>query len=95
MKKERTNAPEVKTDTPIKRIAEPADDALLQVTGGRGETGTLDQILSEISSWLDKHPNATKREVYCLLKEKREANADRLTDEEQIILDELLKSFVS
>lgn len=93
MKKERTNAPELKTDTPIKRIAELTDDALLQVTGGRDETGTLIRIMEEITAWLDAHPNATKREVYCLLNEKREAYADRLTDEEQIILDELLKSF--
>ena len=47
---EKTNAPEVKTDVLNKSLTEPVDDALLQVTGGRGGTGTLDQILNEISS---------------------------------------------
>lgn len=76
-------------------LSELTDDALLQVTGGHSEPGTLDRILIELSSWLDAHPNATKSDVYDILHEKKDENADILTASEVIALNELLNSFAS
>ena len=78
-----------------KMLLELTDDALLQVTGGHGEPGTLDRILIELSSWLDAHPNATKSDIYDILHEKKDENADILTADEVIALNELLNSFAS
>ena len=77
------------------KLAALTDDALQQVTGGHNDSGMLDRILSEIYSWLEAHPNVTKRDVYDILKEKKSAYADELTADEVCILDELLNSFVS
>ena len=76
-------------------LSELTDDALLRVTGGHGEPGTLDRILIELYSWLDAHPNATKSDVYDILHEKKAENADILTADEVIALNELLNLFAS
>ena len=77
------------------KLAALTDDALQQVTGGHNDHGILERIMSEIYAWLDAHPNATKPDVYDILKEKKSAYADELTADEVCVLDELLNSLAS
>lgn len=79
----------------LRKLAELTDDALRQATGGRGEFGTLERILNEISAWLDAHPNATKSDIHSILKEKKEAYADALTADELRALDEYIDSLTA
>ncbi len=79
------------------------EDELGPVTGGAHVGGvcgpdynsTLDRILFELSAWLDAHPNATKSDIYNLLKEKKEVYADKLTVDELSVLDEILSLYAS
>lgn len=93
---EELNAIKQKVEALNKKLALLPDDALQQVTGGgSSESGILDNILQDVTNWLDKHPNATKLEIYMILKEKKEECSDELTEEDMNLLNELINSFVS
>ena len=53
----------------------------------------LDNILQELTNWLDKHPNATKLDIYQILNEKKNEYSNELTEEEMNLLNQLLNSF--
>ena len=76
-----------------KRLAELTEDELETVSGGVSESGILDNILQELTNWLDKHPNATKTDIYRILNEKKDENSNELTEEEMNLLNQLLNSF--
>ena len=92
---EELNALKNKVETLNKKFALLPDDALQQVTGGYSESGTLENILQELTCWLDKHPNATKSEIYDVLKEKANDNSIVLTEDELNFMNQLLNSFAS
>lgn len=70
-----------------------SEEELEQVAGGVSESGMLDNILQELTNWLDKHPNATKLDIYQILNEKKDEYSNELTDEEMNLLSQLLNSF--
>ena len=70
-----------------------SEDELKQVSGGVSETGILDNILQELTNWLDKHPNATKLDIYQILNEKKDEYSNELTEEEMNLLNQLINSF--
>ena len=79
-----------------------SEEELAQVTGGMkmvsggvNESGILDNILQELTNWLDKHPNATKLDIYQILIEKKDEYPNELTEEEMNLLNQLLNSFAS
>ena len=61
--KEELNALKEEVETLNKKLAELSEDELKQVSGGVSESGILDNILQELTNWLDKHPNATKLDI--------------------------------
>ena len=91
--KEELNARKVEVETLNKKFALLPEDALQQVTGGVSESGILDNILQELTNWLDKHPNATKPDIYLILKEKKNEYSNELTEEEMNLLNQLINSF--
>ena len=93
--KEELNALKEEVATLNKRLAELTEDELKQVSGGVSETGILDNILQELTNWLDKHPNATKLDIYRILNEKKDEYSNELTEEEMNLLNQLLNSFAS
>ena len=66
------NALKSEIETLNKKLAELSEDELKQVSGGVSESGILDNILQELTNWLDKHPNATKLDIYQILNEKKD-----------------------
>ena len=93
--KEELNALKEEVETLNKKLAELSEDELKQVSGGVSESGILDNILQELTNWLDKHPNATKLDIYQILNEKKDAYPNELTEEEMNLLNQLLNSFAS
>ena len=93
--KEELNALKEEVETLNKKLAELSEDELKQVSGGVSESGILDNILQELTNWLDKHPNATKLDIYQILNEKKDENSNELTEEEMNLLNQLLNSFAS
>ena len=93
--KEELNAIRGEIDTLNKKLAELSEDELEMVSGGVSESGILDNILQELTNWLDKHPNATKLDIYQILNEKKDENSNELTEEEMNLLNQLLNSFAS
>ena len=91
--KEELNAIRGEIDTLNKKLAELSEDELEMVSGGVSESGMLDNILQELTNWLDKHPNATKPDIYRILNEKKDAYSNELTEEEMNLLNQLLNSF--
>ena len=91
--REELNALEEEVVTLNKRLAELTEDELKQVAGGVSEPGMLDNILQELTNWLDKHPNATKLDIYQILNEKKDEYSNELTEEEMNLLNQLLNSF--
>ena len=87
------NALKEEVDTLNKKFTLLPEDALQQVTGGVSESGILDNILQELTNWLDKHPNATKLDIYQILNEKKDECSNELTEEEMNLLNQLLNSF--
>ena len=75
------------------KLAELSEDELKMVSGGVSESGMLDNILQELTNWLDKHPNATKLDIYQILNEKKDEYSNELTEEEMNLLNQLLNSF--
>ena len=93
--KEELNAIKGEIDTLNRKLAELSEDELEMVSGGVSESGILDNILQELTNWLDKHPNATKLDIYQILNEKKDENSNELTEEEMNLLNQLLNSFAS
>ena len=93
--KEELNALKEEVETLNKKLAELSEDELEMVSGGVSESGILDNILQELTNWLDKHPNATKLDIYQILNEKKDENSNELTEEEMNLLNQLLNSFAS
>ena len=93
--KEELNAIRGEIDTLNKKLAELSEDELEMVSGGVSESGILDNILQELTNWLDKHPNATKLDIYQILNEKKDEYPNELTEEEMNLLNQLLNSFAS
>ena len=91
--KEELNALKSEIETLNKKLAELSEDELKQVSGGVSESGILDNILQELTNWLDKHPNATKLDIYQILNEKKDEYSNELTEEEMNLLNQLLNSF--
>ena len=91
--KEELNALKEEVETLNKKLAELSEDELKQVSGGVSESGILDNILQELTNWLDKHPNATKLDIYQILNEKKDEYSNELTEEEMNLLNQLLNSF--
>ena len=91
--KEELNALKEEVETLNKKLAELSEDELKQVNGGVSESGMLDNILQELTNWLDKHPNATKLDIYQILNEKKDEYSNELTEEEMNLLNQLLNSF--
>ena len=91
--KEELNAMKEEVETLNKKLAELSEDELKQVSGGVSESGILDNILQELTNWLDKHPNATKLDIYRILNEKKDEYSNELTEEEMNLLNQLLNSF--
>ena len=91
--KEELNALKEEVETLNSKLAELSEDELKQVSGGVSESGILDNILQELTNWLDKHPNATKLDIYQILNEKKDEYSDELTEEEMNLLNQLLNSF--
>lgn len=91
--KEELNALKEETENLNKKLAELSEDELKQVSGGVSESGILDNILQELTNWLDKHPNATKLDIYQILNEKKDEYSNELTEEEMNLLNQLLNSF--
>ena len=91
--KEELNALKQKVKSLNEKFALLPDDALQQVTGGVSESGMLDNILQELTNWLDKHPNATKPDIYLILNEKKNEYSNELTEEEMNLLNQLMNSF--
>ena len=93
--KEELNTLKEEVKTLNKKLAELSEDELEMVSGGVSESGILDNILQELTNWLDKHPNATKLDIYQILNEKKDENSNELTEEEMNLLNQLLNSFAS
>ena len=93
--KEELNALKEEVETLNKKLHELTEEELAQVGGGVSESGILDNILQELTNWLDKHPNATKLDIYQILNEKKDAYPNELTEEEMNLLNQLLNSFAS
>ena len=91
--KEELNALKEEVETLNSKLAELSEDELKQVSGGVSESGILDNILQELTNWLDKHPNATKLDIYQILNEKKDGYSNELTEEEMNLLNQLLNSF--
>lgn len=91
--KEELNVIRGEIDTLNKKLAELSEDELEMVSGGVSESGILDNILQELTNWLDKHPNATKLDIYQILNEKKDGYSNELTEEEMNLLNQLLNSF--
>ena len=70
--KEELNALKEEVETLNSKLAELSEDELKQVSGGVSESGILDNILQELTNWLDKHPHATKLDIYQILNEKKD-----------------------
>lgn len=83
------NALENEVEAMNRQLRELADDELELVSGG----GTLEDILREVSSWLDAHPNATKLDVYDELHQLVTENEGKLTEEEMAAARQLLNNF--
>lgn len=83
------NALENEVEAMNRQLRELADDELELVSGG----GTLEDILREVSNWLDAHPNATKLDVYDELHQLVTENEDELTEEEMAAARQLLNNF--
>ena len=84
-----------KTEEWIRQLAELKDEEIRQVTGGLGETGKLDEIMKELSSWLDAHPNATKLDIYDRLIKLTEEYADELNENERYYLNQLAQTLLA
>ena len=93
--KEELNALKKEVESLNKKLAELSEDELEMVSGGVSESGILDNILQELTNWLDKHPNATKLDIYRILNEKKDEYPNELTEEEMNLLNQLLNSFAS
>ena len=93
--KEELTALKMEVETLNKKLAELSEDELEMVSGGVSESGILDNILQELTNWLDKHPNATKLDIYQILNEKKDECSNELTEEEMNLLNQLLNSFAS
>ena len=91
--KEELNAIKNEVEALNKKLAELNEDELKQVSGGVSESCILDNILQELTNWLDKHPNATKLDIYQILNEKKDEYSNELTEEEMNLLNQLLNSF--
>lgn len=91
--KEELNALKEEVKALNKKLTELSEEELEQVAGGVSESGMLDNILQELTNWLDKHPNATKLDIYQILNEKKDEYSNELTDEEMNLLSQLLNSF--
>ena len=83
------NALENEVEAMNRQLRELADDELELVSGG----GTLEDILCEVSNWLDAHPNATKLDVYDELHQLVTENEGKLTEEEMAAARQLLNNF--